>query len=121
MLRDLARQHAANARRTYFTCPYKGARVQADYPRLTRAMQALVWEFQPRPVEAPGIGIGSLSAGPSSRPGDATLKRKGGPEMDEVDQSQSRDQKHNMVSPDAAAREPEKKKRAKPVEVIDLT
>ncbi|ROW05782.1 hypothetical protein VMCG_05246 [Cytospora schulzeri] len=121
MLRDLARQHAANARRTQFSCPYKNARVQADYPKLTRALQALVSAFQPKPVEEMSARSSPLVIG-SSSPEKASLKRKCGSESDDVSQSQSRLQKktHDIL-PDAAARESEKPKRVKHVEVIDLT
>ncbi|KUI54999.1 Ubiquitin-conjugating enzyme E2 Z [Cytospora mali] len=139
MLRDLARQHAANARRTTFSCPYKNARVQADYPRLIRTLQEIVSALQPRPVETTSqspllppppsetpLGLVPLVTGPSRPVKSATvLKRKYGPEADDVPWSQIRVQKQKpnqvVVSPDAGAREPEKKKRAKRVEIIDLT
>ncbi|KAK7743181.1 hypothetical protein SLS53_004266 [Cytospora paraplurivora] len=122
MLRDVARQHAANAKRTQFSCPYKGARVPADYPNLIRALQALVSEVQPKPLETSAPDP-AAAVGPS-HPEKLTLKRKCGPEMDNVAPSPDciQRQKPNQVvlPPDATARTPEKK-RAKPVEVIDLT
>ena len=122
ILRDLAQQHATNARRTHFSCPYKKVRVQADYPRLTMALQALVSAVQPKPVETSRPV--SLAPGPS-RPENATLKRKCESETDDVSRSPARaqKQKHNEVAgpPDTTAMEPVNKKRAKQVEVIDLT
>lgn len=119
MLRDLAQQHATNARRTHFSCPYKKVRVHADYPYLTRAVQALVSAY---PVETQGPG--PLAPGPS-RPENATSKRKCEPETDEVARPPARVQKRKhssaVPSPDAAATGPVKKKQAKEVEVIDLT
>lgn len=122
MLSDLARQHGANARRTQFSCPYKHARVQADYPKLTRAMQALVSEYQPKPVEETPPRPSPLVVG-SSRPETTTLKRKCEPEVDDVARSQSRVQKQqdDDTVPGAVARVPEKKRRMKQVEIIDLT
>lgn len=116
MLRDLARQHAANARRIQFSCPYKNVRVQADYPKLTRSLQALVSAFQPKPVEEMASRSSPLVMAPTPRE-NATLKRKCGPEAEDMPRSQARaqEQKHGML------REPEKKKRAKHIEVIDLT
>lgn len=121
MLRDLARQHAGNARRTQFSCPYKNVRVQADYPKLTRSLQALVSAFQPKPVEEMASRSSPLVMAPTPRE-NATLKRKCEPEAEDVPRSQARAQEqiHGML-PDGLAREPEKKKRAKHVEVIDLT
>lgn len=122
MLRDVARQHAENAKRTQFTCPYKGARAQADYPNLIRALQALVSEVQPKPHETPGPQ--PLAAPGSSRPENVTLKRKCEPEMDDVapspDRIQRQKQNQVVMPPNTTAREPGKE-RAKPAEVIDLT
>lgn len=121
MLSDLARQHRENAKKRLFSCPYKSAPVLSDYPNLIKALQTLVSKYQPRPIEETRPRPSPLVVGPSC-PETATLKRKCEPEADDVACSQTRvhTQKDDMM-PGDAVREPEKKRRVKEIEVIDLT